>query len=472
MLPQYDERNADVALLGPRHPAPSGRAGDRPRSTCGGAGWRRGRGNGLRLDGGRVLACAGAPVVHPVEDHAHVREPEQLRQVGAQLGGPPWRSSPRAPRGTARWTPRGPRTDSAENGLSGEVGSAAVLKNVAANAWYGALTSMPACSTPRSRAAKSVSVASTRRPRACGARPASPSRTPGSGVPWSRSSSTRCRPRRPPPARSARIVVWAYPRSRNSRIAVSRMSCRVCSPRGRTPSAESRSSAQSGPSSRPPYWSSSRVRSRTAAAAATDAAGHRQQVRLGEAVGELAVAGQRPEAGQPGAVADVHLAGVGHDGDVAQGRVVVQAAGTGAGRGRSGRDELQRYELGARLQPAAGPPGTAGSRRRRGRQRRGSRPRPPRDAARPSCGTHGAVPWPAAPAAAARRHRPLGAEPDAGRPDVRRAAPDRASTPGASAHRARRGTARWVGGGIGSRPAGGSGGVGLRAGAAGCGGTG
>ena len=51
--------------------------------------------------------------------------------------------------------------DSRENGLSGDDGSAAVLKKVAANEWYGALTSIPACSTPRSRAAKSCSVAST-----------------------------------------------------------------------------------------------------------------------------------------------------------------------------------------------------------------------------------------------------------------------------------------------------------------------
>ncbi len=51
--------------------------------------------------------------------------------------------------------------DSAENGLSGEVGSAAVLKKAPANAWYGLSTSTPACSTPASRAANSRSRAST-----------------------------------------------------------------------------------------------------------------------------------------------------------------------------------------------------------------------------------------------------------------------------------------------------------------------
>ncbi len=51
--------------------------------------------------------------------------------------------------------------DSAENGLSGEVGSAAVLKKLAANSCAGVMVSMPACSTPRSRSANPVSVAST-----------------------------------------------------------------------------------------------------------------------------------------------------------------------------------------------------------------------------------------------------------------------------------------------------------------------
>ena len=51
--------------------------------------------------------------------------------------------------------------DSRENGLSGDVGSAAVLKNVAANEWYGAFTSTPACRVARSRVAKSRSDSSS-----------------------------------------------------------------------------------------------------------------------------------------------------------------------------------------------------------------------------------------------------------------------------------------------------------------------
>ena len=51
--------------------------------------------------------------------------------------------------------------DSGENGDSGLVGSAAFLKNVPANSWYGAATATHEVSTPRSRAAKSDSRSST-----------------------------------------------------------------------------------------------------------------------------------------------------------------------------------------------------------------------------------------------------------------------------------------------------------------------
>jgi hypothetical protein len=70
------------------------------------------------------------------------------------------------PASTSRKMPmdssRGP-LDSGENGLSGESGSAAFLKNCAANSWYGSATSSQAFSTPARRACRSVSRSRTDR---------------------------------------------------------------------------------------------------------------------------------------------------------------------------------------------------------------------------------------------------------------------------------------------------------------------
>ena len=70
------------------------------------------------------------------------------------------------PASTSRWmamdSSRGP-SDSGEKGLSGLSGSAAFLKNCAANSWYGSATSSHAFSTPAIRASRSFSRSSTGR---------------------------------------------------------------------------------------------------------------------------------------------------------------------------------------------------------------------------------------------------------------------------------------------------------------------
>ena len=149
-----------------------------------------------------VAALAALRAVEdPVQDEPHLGEPHQLGQHVRAVPPAPWSS---APASTSRWTAMASTracSDSGEKGLSGLSGSAAFLKNCTANSWYGVRDVQPGLQHARRAGPPGPSPGPGPPGPPPGARRRSGRRSPGSGVPCRRSSSTRCRRRPRPPGR-------------------------------------------------------------------------------------------------------------------------------------------------------------------------------------------------------------------------------------------------------------------------------
>ena len=147
----------------------------------------------------RLRRWSGLRVVHPEQHDAHLQQPQQLGQLGAQRGGRAWGRSPRPAVANKRDARRpGPAPTPGLNGDSGLAGSAAFLKNCPGElvVRLGHVEPGEQHALEPRREGRLPGEHLRRRPRR--AAPASGRRTPGSGVPSTRSSSRRCRARRRP----------------------------------------------------------------------------------------------------------------------------------------------------------------------------------------------------------------------------------------------------------------------------------